>query len=278
MKKLVMLAAFTAAALLTGTLHAQRNATPFLVKNNSSDRIPATSISLTPNGDFSYSPQGSNISVTLKKRDVKYAWIPKPEDISGADKALAEGRFDDAAKRYATAEAKFGPLGWDFYCIWKQAEAQKGAGKLNEAIQSLERLKGATVVNPMSQQIFVDASKALGGAYIEAKRYDDAIRYAEAMTDFEDESAACSSYILRGDIYKARAMDPAAKSDRKKDLDAAARAYFQAALLFKDIPERPLALFRSWEIMKLRNDARGEQFAKELRAKYPENEYTKKLK
>ncbi len=213
----------------------------------------------------------------VKSADVSYVWIPKPEDVAAADAKAAGGAYDDAAAAYAAAAEKYKKLGWEVYCLTGQAEALKKAGKTQDAIALLERLQMKQAPNPDDQALLAKASLSLGQIYLAAKQYDKAIAFVTARTSSADANAASAAYLLRGDIFTRKAMEKSGQ-EQKKELKDAAMAYFAAALLFEKTGTRPLALFRSYETLKKLNDARAEEFAKILREKYPNNEYTKQLK
>ncbi len=211
------------------------------------------------------------------KGDIDYVWIQKPAEVTAADGQFAAGSFDAAAQAYADAAVKYQKLGWEIYCLTQQVEALKKAGKTQDAISMLEILQGKSSANPDDKTLLAKAGLELGQIYLDAKQYDKAMAYVTARTSSEDENAACAAYLLRGDIYVRQAQEKSGQA-QKTELKNAAMAYFAAALLFEKSGTRPMALYRSYEILKQLNDARAEEFAKILREKYPDNEYTKKLK
>lgn len=283
MKKILMIATAAAFAFLPGFLSAQKKAplhsqNPFYLRKNEKKPRMVGKIRIDKKGNYRYSLPGSPAEQMIRKEDVAFVWIPKPKEIQNADTLLANGKFEDAAKFFAAAEKKYGELGWYVYCMAKQGESLKKAGKYPEALKILEALQSYKILNPdFEEPAFLEASKLLGETYVNAGKFDKAISFVEKMSAFENEASACSAYLLRGDIYKKRAATAGNKNFRG-DMEKAAMAYFQAALLFQKAPTRPEALYKSWGVLKELKDARSEKFAEILRKEYPGNEFTQKLK
>ena len=269
MKKLLI---FAVAAILAAPagLYAQK---AFYVQDGTKKEVDSVTVDEKGN----YQVKIGAAVRPLKKADISYVWIPKPAEIASADALLKDGKGADAAAQYAAAATKYAALGWEIYSLAKQAEALKAAGKLPEATAVLEKLQAYKAVNPADAPILASASLALGQIYLEQKNYKKAMQFVTAKTSLDDDAAACAAYLLRGDIYKAMAMEKPA-AEQKAALKEAAMAYFGAALLFEKSGDRPQALFRAWEGLRDLKDARCEEFAKILREKYPDNAYTKQLK
>lgn len=278
MKNFLPLTLAVALALLPATLPAQkRQQKPFYLRNNGKI-VHVESIHMDNKGNYRYKMPGNPAEQLARKEDVVFVWIPKPAEIKVADDFFKKKKYQEAAKAFENTDRKYGKLGWHVYCLSKQGAALKNAKKYQEAVQTLEAIQSHKITCPdYEEPAYLAASKLLGETYIEAKEFDKAIAFIEKMTRFENDSTACAAFILRGDVYKTRALAIRGKNFRP-DMEKAAIAYFQAALLFRKAPARPEALYKSWEAMTELKDARAQEFAQILRKEYPENEYTKKLK
>lgn len=232
--------------------------------------------------------KGQNI-LPIHKKDILHILIKKPQVIIEADKIFAKGDFADAAKKYADAlEAKndvskgaitFKELGWDIYCRYKRAESLQKIGQLDEALKifaELSAVKGE-IVNPEDAKLVFSAQLQVGETYIAKKDFVNAENIAKALAKKTDPKAVFCSYLLRGKALKAQAAD---KNGTEKEAlnKKAALSFFGAALLFEKDDQRPEALYLAWEMLTELKDVRAESFAKILREKYPNNDYTKKLK
>lgn len=263
MKKIMKYAATIALTLGTAALYAAENC---IIVETSGREIKVSAITET-NGDLTYTTGASAIKSKVMKGKYKYAWIPKPKEITDADAKLAKGDYKDAADGYQKAFATNKLLGWDVYCTWKEAEALSKQDKTADAVKKLETLKDYKLVNPTLEPDLLNAYKLLSTLYISQDKYDLATPYIDKLMKSPDESLASSAFIRKGDIL--------ARKNNKKE---AALAYFQAALLFPKSSDRPEALFKSSQMLTDLKDSRSAKFADILKAEYPGNEYTKQLK
>lgn len=276
MKKLLFL---TIASLLslTAALDAQY---AYFVKKGGNDKpmeCEELGISKRDAKQLAYVRKGSKGELQIPINQVKYAWIPKPEAVSAADTALEKGEYDQAATQYQAAAAEFKLFGWDPYCRFQAAIALSKAQKYDQAIAILNAMRKETFVNPDDTKYNKEASLRLGQVYLDAKKYSAALLFAQEQCRDKDDDLACAAHLLSARIYRMQADEEQDANKKKAILEHAAYAYFGAALLFKKSASRPEALYNSWQIMRELKDARAEEFAKILRADYPDNEYTKKL-
>lgn len=271
MKKLLILAV-AAMMTLPAAVSAQK---AFFLKNDGT-KLEVDLITVTEKGDFMFKRGAAQ--EPMKKGQVKFAWIPKPDDVAAADAMLQGGKAAEAVAAYDAAEKKYAVLGWKTYCAVRKAESLKKAGKTNDAIALLEEMQGATDPNPANAVYLAEAQRMLGQSYLDIKDWNKAENFVRTMTDVADPNEACAAYLLRGDILKLKADAETVEAKKKEILQKAALAYFEAALLFEKAGDRPQALFKAWSIMKELNDARAQKFADILIKKYPNNEYTKQLK
>lgn len=263
MKKIMNYAAILALTLGTAVLYAAEDC----VIIETSGREMKVSTITEANGDLTYTTGASAIKSKVLKGKYKYAWIPKPKEISDADAKLAKGDFKEAGDAYQKAFAANKLLGWDVYCTWKEGEALAKQDKTADAVKTLETLKDYKLLNPKLEPDLLNSYKLLSTLYIAQDKYDLASPIIDKLMKSPDDSLASSAFIRKGDIL--------ARKNNKKE---AALAYFQAALLFPKSSDRPEALFKSAQMLNDLKDTRSAKFADILKAEYPGNEYTKQLK
>jgi len=276
MKKLLMIAAAALMALPV-SLSAQKKTTDqAMIVQKDGKTIYAKEITVENDGDYKYKASDGTGGM-VKKAKARFAWIPMPAEVAAADAKLAS---DPAAAiaLYEAAAQQYKRLGWEAYCLSKKAQAMKNSKKdIKEIIAFLKEFDKYDAANPKDEVYVSQGRRLLGQIYLENKMWKDAMGYIDRMTDVEDDNEACSAYILRGDILRAQA-EAKNGTEKKEALEKAVMAYFTAALLFDKTGDQPLALYRSWEVMTELNDARAEKFSDMLKKKYPDNEYTKRLK
>lgn len=224
------------------------------------------SIQVSSNGDLRFTEGESNIQSMLRKNAYLWAWVPKPASIANADELLKAGEYVKAVAAYKAEGEKYSLLGWDVYCILKQAEAMVKNDKKGDAVKILEPLSSYKLVNQRLEKDLMAAYQLLVNTYIELGEISKATPYLDKMALSTDENVASFAFIKKGDV-KAQGSD-------KMD---AALEYFQAALLFPKSKERPEALFKSAQILRELKDARAEKFAEILKKEYPSDPYAKQL-
>ena len=173
MKKLMTL--LTGGLLLaTVQLSAQTSAAKPVIMTTDGEEIRAASVELTQSGDFRYaeSLKDGSPKLSIRRNRVRWAWIPKPEEITAADKLLANKKYDEAATSFAGLVKPFGPLGWEPYCKLRQAEALDASGKQSEAIRVLETLKDYPNVSPRNEADLSAAYELLVKFYANIKAWD----------------------------------------------------------------------------------------------------------
>ena len=130
MKKLMTL--LTGGLLLAAVqLSAQTASAKPVIMKTDGEEIRAALVELTQSGDYRYaeSTKDGSPKLQIRKNQVRWAWVPKPDDVKKADKLLEDKKYDEAATAFAAAVKAWGPLGWEPYCKLRQAEALDGAGK-----------------------------------------------------------------------------------------------------------------------------------------------------
>ena len=94
-----------------------------LIVTSDGKRINTSSITAKPNGDLEYvSPDSSSLRVRIAKGRYRYAWVPKPADVTEADAKYKSGDYKAAAELYLKAYLNYRNLGWDVYCMMMEAD------------------------------------------------------------------------------------------------------------------------------------------------------------
>ena len=84
------------------------------------------------------------------------------------------------------------------------------------------------------------------------------------MTAGTDDANAVYGFLKKGDILL--------RQEKPKE---AALMYLQTVLLFRDVPERPEALYKLYTTLSSIKDPNAAKFAAMLKREYPESSYTK---
>ncbi len=273
MKKILVFAAM--ALLSAAPLAAQsRNQNAPLMMTTDGELKVLSSLELYDSGDYKYAERGKDTKLRMPKARVKWAWAPKTDDVEAADKLYKEKKYAEAAKAYADAARKSGPLGWRPYCVYLQARSLKEAGQQAEAIKALKTLENYPNPCEKNEVALAHAYSMLIDHYIASKDFKSAEQVGTKLLYAHNSEAAVQTMIKLGDLYSAEAA--ATQSTQK--LRDAAMSYFQACLLFPRSKSAPEAAYKSWEAMTKLKDGRAQTFADMLRSDYPDSEYAKKLK
>lgn len=271
MKKILMIASCAVAAFLCMIpLQAQNGRgsnTPVLVERSGNELNPK--VLEFDGGRYKYSMDGKGFM--LKNRgEVKYAWIPRPEEVREADNLYRQRKFAEAVTKYLASAEKYKYLSWEPYCRLKAAESKQGAKDDAGAISVLEPLMSYKddEINPKNEADFRSAQKLLGSLYVSTGEPDKALKVADSLALASDDVAACSAYLLKGDALLKKADGV---SDKRSALKEAALAYFQGVILFQErggAENHAEGLLKSYQTLKAMNDSRADAFAKELKEKY----------
>ena len=254
-------------------LSAQTASAKPVIMTTDGEEIRAALVELTQSGDFRYaeSLKDGSPKLSIRRNRVRWAWIPKPEEITAADKLLANKKYDEAATSFAGLVKPFGPLGWEPYCKLRQAEALDASGKQSEAIKLLETLKDYNA-NPRNEADLSAAYELLIGFYANIKAWDKGLELSKKLM-YAGDAAAVSALFARGDILSARASETNSQDDRRD----AFNAYAQISLLFPKSSRAAEATFRAYQTLTVLNDARAKLFADKLKKDYPKSDYAKQL-
>ena len=274
MKKLMTL--LTGGLLLaTVQLSAQTASAKPVIMTTDGEEIRAASVELTQSGDFRYaeSLKDGSPKLSIRKNRVRWAWIPKPDEITAADKLLTAKKYDEAANAFAATAKSFGPLGWEPYSKLRQAEALDASGKQSEAIKVLETLKDYPNASPRHNEADLSAAyELLIKFYGNIKAWDKGLELSQKLM-YAGDAAAVSALFARGDILSARASETNSQDDRRD----AFNAYAQISLLFPKSSRAAEATFRAYQTLTVLNDARAKIFADKLKKEYPKSDYAKQL-
>lgn len=273
MKKLMTL--LTGGLLLAAVqLSAQNASAKPVIMTTDGEEIRAALVETTQSGDFRYaeSLKDGSPKLSIRKNRVRWAWIPKPEEVSKAETLLKNKKYDEAAAAFAATAKSFGPLGWEPYSKLRQAEALDGAGKQSEAIKVLETLKDYPNASPRNEADLSAAYELLIRFYANIKAWDKGLELSKKLM-YAGDAAAVSALFARGDILSARAAETNSQDDRRD----AFNAYAQICLLFPKSSRADEAAFRAYQMLTVLNDARAKIFADKLKKDYPKSEYIKQL-
>ena len=238
------------------------------------EEIHAALVEVTSSGAFRYaeSLKDGSPKLSIPKNRVRWAWIPKPEEVTKADTLLKNKNYDEAAEAFAATAKSFGPLGWEPYSKLRQAEALDAAGKQSEAIKVLETLKDYPNVSPRNEADLSAAYELLIRFYTNIKAWDKGLELSKKLM-YAGDAAAVSALFARGDMLSARASETNSQDDRRD----AFNAYAQISLLFPKSSRAAEATFRAYQTLTVLNDARAKIFADKLKKDYPKSDYAKQL-
>ena len=245
-----------------------------VIKTTDGEEIRAASVELTQSGDFRYaeSLKDGSPKLSIRRNRVRWAWVPKPEEVAAADKLLTNKKYDEAATTFAGLVKSFGPLGWEPYCKLRQAEALDASGKQSEAIKVLETLKDYSNASPRNEADLSAAYELLIKFYANIKAWDKGLELSKKLM-YAGDAAAVNALFARGDILSARASETNSLDDRRD----AFNAYAQISLIFPKSSRAAEATFRAYQTLSVLNDARAQIFADMLKKDYPKSDYAKQL-
>ena len=249
------------------------SAKPVIMKTDG-EEIRAALVELTQSGDFRYaeSTKDGSPKLQVRKNQVRWAWVPKPDDVKKADKLLEDKKYGEAAAAFAAAVKPWGPLGWEPYCKLRQAEALDASGKQSDAITVLETLKDFPNPSPRNEADLSAAYELLIKFYAGIKAWDKGLELSKKMA-YAGDAAAVSALFARGDILSARAAEENSQELRRD----AFNAYAQISLLFPKSSRAAEATFRAYQTLTALNDARAKLFADKIRKDYPTSPYANQL-
>ncbi len=228
--------------------------------------MKVSSIRALPDGSLEYTMADGKIKSTMPRGKYIYAWIPKPKEIAAADILLEANVPDKAAAAYRAAYEKYKLLGWDVYCIYRESEALARLGRRIEAVRKLDQLKDYKLINTRLVPLLVAVKRLNAQLNIDLGKYDSALALLNEMTMGTDDANAAFGFLKKGDILL--------RQGKKKE---AALMYLQTVLLFRNVPERPEALYKLCTVLTETKDPNAAKFASMLKREYPDSSYTKIL-
>lgn len=261
MKKLVLLSA--AILFFSAVAQAKEDCT---VKLTSGTEQKCDEITASPNGDLSI--RTDKFTSKIKKKDYVYACIPMPSEIKSALSKLKAKNYAEAIKLAGQAHDKYKLLGWDLECLAIQAEAEKGLGKLEDALKTLAPSNGYELINPEEAKSIEKCFKVASEIYFDMKKYDEANAALAKIAYSNDPAIAGYAINKEGDILYLQGQK-----------DKAVIKYLQTVLVIKDAKdERAEALLKTANTLKEQNDNRAAKFAAMLKSDYPNSPYISQLK
>lgn len=270
------LTAFLACSLccVSTALFAQKQANKPAIMLTDGSSVNMTALELSQSGDYRYTEANNTdgARITVRKNRVKWAWVPKPDEITKADALFAAKKYDEANTKYAELVKAYGPLGWEPYCKNKQAECLSALDKESEAIALLETLRNFSAVSPYNEEDLSLAYETLSKFYIKLKSYDKALDVLKKVL-YGGDNAAVAALITRGNLLDSRAQDTGSVNDKRD----AFNSFAQACLIYPKSPRAAEATFRAYQMLIALNDARSKLFADMLKKNYPKSDYVKQL-
>ena len=242
-----------------------------IITKKDGSEIKAATIEVSAKGDYRYTEQGDKTKAwkSIKKNEVKWAWLPMPKEIKQLDKSASRSAAD-----YVKLAEEFKAVSWEPYCLYQAAKIELAAGHKQEAVAILEKLQEYKRVNPKNEEHLMNAYELLVRTYIELGSFDKAVPVADALVESPNDNVACNALMAKGDALKAKAGN----SGDKETLKAAALAYFEAALLFPKSEKNAAALLAAYNCMMDAKDARAQKFADILKKNHPKSPEAASLK
>ncbi|HCE42717.1 MAG TPA: hypothetical protein DET40_04145, partial [Lentisphaeria bacterium] len=216
------------------------------------------------NGDIALKQE--KFTVKIKASDYKYARLAKmPDEITAADKKFDDQKYADAMADYKKLYTLYRYVGFDVYCIYKEAACLEKLGKKDDALARLKTLDTYQCADPKKLPDLFDAKKLQATIMIDLNKFDEALKVLADLGNSEDENLSAFSFNARGDIL--------VKQGKKKD---AVLKYMMSALVFaQQNKERPRALSQVAKLLKELNDNRYSKFYDILKKDYPDSQYLK---
>ena len=221
---------------------------------------------LTVNADGSLSYVLNGTQKTAPANTYDYARIPKPREITEAEKVLQSKDYIKAEKLFQIAFEKYRLLGWGIYCITRRAEALDGAKRLKDALAFLEQLKGYTSLDPEVRNDVLKAKMLYVDLLMKSGDLTNAGIIAESLLSEKSDDAVFFALERKGDIAL-----------KKKEKKTAVRNYLQAIFLIPGHQKRPDVLYKTILLLKEMKDKRWEKLAEILKKQHPDSQFAKKI-
>lgn len=261
MKKLFLLSA--AVLFFTAVSQAKDDC---IVKLANGTEQKCDDITASPNGDLAV--RSDKFTSKIKKKDYVYAYIPMPSDVKNAFSKLKAKNYAEAMKLAEQAHAKYKLLGWDLACLSIKAEAQKGLGKSEDALNTLQPVAAYELVNPEEEKYLERCLKVTSEIYFDLKKYAECNAALAKIAYSSSPEIAGYALNKEGDIFYQQGVK-----------DKAIIKYLQTVLIIKEAKEeRAEALLKTANTLKEQNDNRAAKFAAMLKADYPNSPYISQLK
>lgn len=216
----------------------------------------------------------------LKAAAEEYAKVPgdhwlAPQAAYGLGLALAgAGKQSEALASFKKLDNGFGDR-WRYQGKLGEGMACLALKKAGDARQAFEIANsGASSRYP---ELAREAQVGIGKAYVMDKRYDDAVKFFDKILDQRgvDAESGGGAWAGKGDCRYAQAQE---KSSDKGLLQEALLAYLTSTTRYAGSSSYARSLYMAAEIYKkLGLPDQAENQAKELRARFPDSSWAKKL-
>lgn len=239
------------AILLTGSrLSAQAKPTCFVV-DNTGNRIPGVNITAEENGDLVLQPDASGkIKRPFKAGSYRYAFIPKPTEVTELEKLAETKKYADLLKAAPPVFNKYRSLGWSYVIAALQVEALLADDKVSEAkriFQEGARFPGEFREKMENAEILI---------LVASKDYDRADERLKRQMLNADEQVAAQAFCLRGMVAEARGdkkqaileyMKPLMLFDAKKGGEYRSVAKKNAVRLMQELNDPRVGKIENYE-------------------------------
>lgn len=201
-------------------------------------------------------------------------WLA-PRAAYGLGLALAgSGKQSEALASFKKLDSGFGDR-WRYQGKLGEGTAYLALKKAGDARQAFEIANsGASSRYP---ELAREAQVGIGQAYVLDKRYDDAVKFFDRILEQRgvDAESGGGAWAGKGDCRYAQAQE---KGNSKELLQEALLAYLTSTTRYAGSSSYARALYMAAEIYKkLGLPDQAEHQAKELRSRFPDSQWTKKL-
>jgi tetratricopeptide (TPR) repeat protein len=216
-------------------------------------------------GTIQYS--AGKFKMKLKKSEYLWAWVKNPKDIKALNKKFKKKQYKDVVTGYEKAAVKYKYLGWDVFCLYKQAYALNKLGNTSKAISILKPLYSKKIKNPKKEKVLMQAFVLLADIYIKTNQEASATPILARLAQAKNNDLVAESYIKRGDILR--------KQGKRED---AVLAYLTVGNNAVKSKLAPVGLRKAANTLKELNDTRADKYIKKLKTNYAKSKEIGKLK
>lgn len=251
--------------LLMGTFHLF-SAQDARIVTSDGKVIKSSSVRVVKNGTLEYLSSDGKTVLQIAREKYRYAWIPKPADITQADQLNKSMKYEEARTLYKKCGADFKLLGWEPYCIRMEAECLAKTGRKPQAEELLKELRKNRILNPEAAEELSMADDLLCELLIDARKYEEALQILRKQITLDQKDLVFAGLFKMAVILQ--------NTDKRRD---AAKAFYHIAILFPDHERRPEALYNAWSLFTELKDPVAGRIAQMLKTQYPEDGYTRRI-